>query len=336
MPKILRVVVFGDSLSDIGRMANRAVGKFAVINKWGRFSDGRNWVDRLWEAMSEQTMFLTDDVADTKKRSQSHLTIAKANDGAGSSKMELANYAEGGALASSSTEGLSGSGSLTASILSSLNAQVAAYLEDRKVASVANRVREANTLHILWAGANDVVTVNRDKRYMPHVAQTVFALARLLLDSVPGSHVVMIDLPDPRFMPRFEKDKQDRLKAISAATELFNVTLDAHLTTEVEFDYLPARSSIGIMQMSKLLSPQALGAEGFAPFAQTKKDGVGSSVGAARVESASLLANTDVWFDEDSEFATVKDLLHPTQGVYTLIAQHVLAYLDQNKYTFGP
>lgn len=53
--KIDRLVVFGDSMSDIGNKRVTGTGKFARMlgmmrtNEVGRFSDNRNWTDFLWE-----------------------------------------------------------------------------------------------------------------------------------------------------------------------------------------------------------------------------------------------------------------------------------------------
>ncbi|WP_432020670.1 hypothetical protein [Streptomyces sp. 1222.5] len=50
---ISNVVIFGDSMSDIGRKWNTPWGKIGIwsrqmlVNETGRFSDGKNWADFL-------------------------------------------------------------------------------------------------------------------------------------------------------------------------------------------------------------------------------------------------------------------------------------------------
>jgi hypothetical protein len=59
---------------------------------------------------------------------------------------------------------------------------------------------------------------------------------------------------------------------------------------------------------------------GFAPIAQSKDDGVGSR-----------FTNDDgAW-----EHGVVHDGLHPTQGVYKVIADVMMSYLKAEGFTFG-
>jgi phospholipase/lecithinase/hemolysin len=59
---ISNVVVFGDSLSDIGIKWTSATGKLALglgmmtVSASGRFSDSRNWTDFMYEEASGDSL----------------------------------------------------------------------------------------------------------------------------------------------------------------------------------------------------------------------------------------------------------------------------------------
>ena len=335
MPKISRVVIFGDSVSDIGNMKARNLSKLPMVqlNEWGRFSDGKNWVDYFWESVGG-TMFDRGDVSKTLKESKQHLSLATAASG-GKGKMELVNYAEGGAVGWHKSEGESWGGYFTSSLLSTLKEQVTKYNAERKKAW-GSVFSDKETLFIIWIGANDVVTVNREPDAMPGVADYVFDVARSLLDGAQGSHVVIVGLPDPQFMPRFSpKDSAPLRKKISAGANIFNARLSQLVSTDVQFDYLPFRSTIEFFDIGEILNPKFLARKGFAPFAQPKTFKKGLKVGNL-IETAPLLQYTDTALEEDFDFGSISDLLHPTEGVYSSIADIMTAYLTkQCHFSFG-
>ncbi|ATB36833.1 hypothetical protein CYFUS_002248 [Cystobacter fuscus] len=335
MPTISRVIIFGDSVSDIGNMKARSLSKLPMVqlNKWGRFSDGRNWVDYFWESLGGK-MFDPNDVKATLAESKRHMSLTTAGSG-GQRKMELVNYAEGGAVGWHKSDGESWGGYFTSSLLSTLKEQVKKYKaeRDKKWDSV---FLDKETLFIIWIGANDVVTVNREPEAMPGVAEYIFSQACALLDEAKGSHVVIIGLPDPQYMPRFSpKDSASLRKKISAGARNFNNRLSELVDTDVKFNYLPTRSTIEFFDIGQVLGPKFLAEEGFAPFAQPKKFKKGDKVGKL-IETAPLLQYTDTALDEDFDFGSVSDLLHPTEGVYSTISDVVTAYLSKEcHFSFG-
>ena len=77
MPPINHVIIFGDSLSDIGRKAKTIMGKAALamgqmtINITNRFSDCRNWTDFMFEDASGSSL-ITENHSDTIKASAAY------------------------------------------------------------------------------------------------------------------------------------------------------------------------------------------------------------------------------------------------------------------------
>src|SRR5215470_9594433 len=73
--EINTVIVFGDSLSDIGKKWTSGVGRFARfikqirVNGSGRFSDCRNWTDHMFEDATGRTM-VSDSDSETIKISE--------------------------------------------------------------------------------------------------------------------------------------------------------------------------------------------------------------------------------------------------------------------------
>ena len=95
------VVVFGDSLSDIGKKWKTKSGKMArlenpmFVGPTGRFSDCRNWTDFIFEEASGPSMIV--DTAKGTMLSVGHTSFTKARVERVPDPFQYANYAEGGA-----------------------------------------------------------------------------------------------------------------------------------------------------------------------------------------------------------------------------------------------
>lgn len=157
------LVVFGDSMSDLGimnetylGMAAKAMGKM-VTNETGRYSDGRNWVDFLYQWVGSGDPLVTLDVTATKQKSLKYQSltadsvIAASNTVQGGPLVRFVDYAKGGAVAASDVAAKGGA-------LSHLSAQCDQYLAERKKMGTAFT---GATLHIIWIGLNDIVTCER-------------------------------------------------------------------------------------------------------------------------------------------------------------------------------
>ena len=96
------VLVFGDSLSDIGRKWKTKAGRMATstnqmyVSSSGRFSDCRNWTDYMIEAATGKSL-VVDSAAGTIALSKMHTSLSNESLLEGLNSFYFANYAEGGA-----------------------------------------------------------------------------------------------------------------------------------------------------------------------------------------------------------------------------------------------
>jgi phospholipase/lecithinase/hemolysin len=162
MPTALQnLVIFGDSLSDIGNKREAPTGwlaraaKLMRTNEIGRYSDGKNWTDFLIEWAGAQSLVLFDrketEVSSAEHRSLSEKSFILGTNVGKSLPVRYVNYAEGGAIAASDWRPMAGS-------LGYLKDQVAAYIKQRRGMGSAFT---GNTLHIIWIGLNDIITAER-------------------------------------------------------------------------------------------------------------------------------------------------------------------------------
>ncbi|MGV9674111.1 hypothetical protein ACWDSJ_02410 [Nocardia sp. NPDC003482] len=156
------LIVLGDSLSDIGTMDITVLGTIAkaarkmTTNETGRYSDGRNWTDFLYEWVgSDKLVVLNADATREKSTIFRSLTaqsqIPLSNTVQNGPLVRYANLAKGGAVAASDVAAKGGA-------LSHLEAQCTRYIEERTKLGTAFT---GATLHIIWIGLNDIVTCNR-------------------------------------------------------------------------------------------------------------------------------------------------------------------------------
>ncbi|WP_216901614.1 SGNH/GDSL hydrolase family protein [Nocardia alni] len=164
------LVVFGDSLSDIGIMNKTFLGGFAkaigemTTNETGRYSDGRNWTDYIYEWVGSDSLVGLDAGA-TKKKSTVFQSLTENSKIPNSNSVEkgplvyYANFAKGGAVAANDKLAKGGT-------LSYLTAQCDQYIEQRK--KLGAKFTGA-TLHVIWIGLNDIVTAERADTQGPEV-----------------------------------------------------------------------------------------------------------------------------------------------------------------------
>jgi len=312
------VAVFGDSVSDIGRMRDRSVSSLPriVLNKWGRFSDGKNWVDFFWESLCNQSLFDADDAAATIEASKACFNLVDTT----SPRSQLGVYAEGGAVAWEDPEGITKNSFAHGYILSNLESQISQYLKDRSL-----RAQSAATLCIVWIGANDVVTICREPHLMTKAAKNVVTCAAQLLS--PTTRVLIVDLPDPQYMPRFAADKGLQARFEKAA-QSFNLTLEA----VVDEYNLSHDRALCLFKISSETTPKHMLKLGVAPFAQPDQHPRNAPISAEAAEQLPLLRAVDARVTATTRYATTKDSLHPTELVYQHLAELIFA---QVKKTFA-
>jgi lysophospholipase L1-like esterase len=171
------VVVFGDSLSDIGKKwtskSGRAarVGKAMYVSPTGRFSDCRNWADFMFEAASGESLVVGSAEGSIAK-SEKHFTytpdsVVLATDQR--KRFWYANYAEGGACGDEPAS--------LGSVLGTFKQQVDAF----EIDCMKSPLPLGNTLFIIWFGANDLYTANCSAASMAKVAQQIASTQRTRL-----------------------------------------------------------------------------------------------------------------------------------------------------------
>jgi hypothetical protein len=162
------VVVFGDSLSDIGKKWVTKSGRMArafnqmYVSPTGRFSDCRNWTDFMFEQATGLTMVVSS--ADTSIALSSRHTTLSANSMVPATvpnRFQYANYAEGGACGDTPHS--------KGPFLGTLKDQVDAFEKDCRT----TKLPLGNTLFIIWFGANDLYTAGRSPDEMGEVAKQV-------------------------------------------------------------------------------------------------------------------------------------------------------------------
>jgi phospholipase/lecithinase/hemolysin len=235
MPQIQTVVVFGDSLSDIGKKWTQPMGTVAYylremrVSPSGRFSDCRNWTDFMFEEASGVTMVVSDATA-TRELSRSHMTLLGAAEASFNPALGLkpdnyfmyVNYAEGGACGDTPFS--------KAFALGTFKDQVDTFEANcQGIPGPLRANRLGNILFIIWFGANDLYTADRPATQMHCVAHEIAVTQRSRLEDIAkiygrSATFIFVDLARPltsvRYQMRLEKAK-NRLRG--AAEEAWTV-----------------------------------------------------------------------------------------------------------------
>ncbi len=340
-PRIKRVIIFGDSMSDIGRMLQERSlpGGVSGVSRTGRFSDGRNWVDYLWQHMigfkRDGEMFVDGNRKQTRKNSKKHMHLSRdavAVNRLGES-CQLVCYAEGGAVANPSKKGISWGNSIARKMLACLDEEVDLYLKERS--SDGFTFRDEETLHIFWIGANDLVTVNCSTSSIPQVSQSIVTQAMRVLKAVPKSKVMIINLPDLQYASRFVGEKASKRSDLSMRTDIFNTNLEKEIGWA---NHSLGSDVIKLYKVSDFLTPREMGNQGFDPFGhqvtstrEKKKKpylDVGSLGKKDYIESVSLLDYEDIGLSEESKLAYTFDQLHPTEAAYKALFEFICDFIE--------
>ncbi len=220
MPRTIKtVVVFGDSLSDIGRKWTTKSGRAArltnqmYVSPTGRFSDCRNWTDFMFEEAGGTS--LVDDNKDTSyQRSMGHTSLSGSSlVSLGGSSFTYLNYAEGGACGDTPRE--------KAAFLGTFKDQVDTFENEFK----AKGKGLGSMLFIIWFGANDLYTANRPSSEMGIVASVVAKVQRDRLKQMVKTEdadpkFIFVNLARPltavRYSVRLEEAKKKFMSAFQA------------------------------------------------------------------------------------------------------------------------
>jgi GDSL-like Lipase/Acylhydrolase len=210
------VVVFGDSLSDIGSKWITTMGTIArwkgdmVVSPTGRFSDCRNWTDFMFEAAGGTSLVsLTAEHSSEKSALHRSLSADSLARPASGKYFRYANYAEGGACGHTPAS--------LAFALGTFKDQVDRF--KLECASVPPGGL-GNVLFLIWFGANDLYTAECQASQMGGVAEQVADVQRnALMEIVKGIatnvRFVFMDLARPLTSVRYKmrlKKAQTALK----------------------------------------------------------------------------------------------------------------------------
>lgn len=206
------VIVFGDSLSDIGKKWVTKSGRLAratnqmYVSPSGRFSDCRNWTDFMFEQATGLTM-ITSTAQSTIDLSSRHTSLSAKSKLPSTvpKSFQYANYAEGGACGDTPAS--------KGPFLGTFKDQVDAFESDCNTL----QVNLGNTLFIVWFGANDLYTAECKAVEMAKVATQVASTQRNRLKTLAGQYqgtakFVFVNLARPLTSVRYSM----RLKTAEA------------------------------------------------------------------------------------------------------------------------
>ncbi|WP_028774823.1 SGNH/GDSL hydrolase family protein [Shewanella waksmanii] len=293
--EIDRLVVFGDSLSDIGQKRKTSSGRLARLlglmrtNEVGRFSDTRNWTDFIWEWSGGTTLF-EKDAKTTKKLTKHHLTInSESSYGCTPARcISYANYAEGGAMGGSDRSGIG---------LGTFSEQTKRFLHDEKTSPPSK-----NTLFLIWFGLNDLVTNGRNKSDMKKVAIEITTLCEELLNKNSNSYFIFANIPNPQGSVRyFGKELTEEVRDYQQGAFEFGYELARQVTI-----FPDTRASL-------------LDMYSISEYINDNLDVYGLKKG-SQPHGMKVKYGSDAPISSDDFFVSTSDRAHPTEQVYKLIA----------------
>ncbi|NII53826.1 SGNH/GDSL hydrolase family protein [Luteibacter sp. SG786] len=299
--KVKRLIIFGDSLSDIGVKRDTPTGMFASLfglmrtNQVKRFSDNRNWTDFIWEWAGGSPL-ITVNQSTSLAAAAPHLRWS-ANSKNGSSTTDplyYANYAEGGAM---------GGSDRSSTGLGYFKEQVAKYAQDLKAYPLTSE--HGVGLYLIWFGLNDLVTNERDKSDMAKVGREMASLCQDIIKLDPNAAFLFGNLPDPQDAVRYYGQEATQ-KVIDFSTGSLN--FGHELAKHINEDF-PKNNPAGIVDIYTPMYHvcRNLDAYGFIKEAQPK--GIEVRYGAPPKNQRAAFCTT------------TSDEAHPTEEVYKVIAQ---------------
>ena len=345
------VVVFGDSLSDIGIKAFKPMGRIArqmgemTVNPSGRFSDCRNWADHMYTSATGETL-VHGDVKLTKAQSRKHTSFgADAKwEGRNGTGFYYANYAEGGACGGIPTTFV-----MRHLALGQFKDQVKAFAKDVKKPGWT----ATDFLFIIWFGANDLYTAGAPATAMGGVAKKIAEKRRDEIRALIGNRnarFVFVNLGAPLSATRYQlvEDKRQR-KFDAASGKILSGAGKKKDLKEVE-KFHAARKMInnfdsGVNLFNAQLSEStAQNGDIYIDMAACiTREAVNDLLGAMRLlpgsqEKGSSKRNySSLEYDQmDSMYHTsTSDDAHPTDRIYKYMWDQMAAKLGQENITFG-
>jgi hypothetical protein len=349
MPRFRNVVIFGDSLSDIGTKVQTKAGKVGKLagevttNPTGRFSDCRNWTDHMYEECSGETLLHGDvktSIADSRKHQK--LGAESKWNGPAGKWFRYANYAMGGACG--------GIPNSKGPFLSTMKDQVDQFRKDYAGNAAAHG---ENFLFIVWFGANDLYTAGLAANKMASVANKIAEKRREEVAAIVGPNnakFVYINLGLPLSATRYQRlfdeseaaNKQAMSRVLSAQRSKKDLkVMQKHYDTRKMINNFESgvmlfnhtlrecngRKGDTFVDMSSVLSREAVSA---------LLDGMDLLPGSQEKGSSKRHYASDEYDKRVKHVhVTTSDDAHPTDRVYRLMWTHIKGELLQQGYSFG-
>ncbi|MCF6776287.1 SGNH/GDSL hydrolase family protein [Thiotrichales bacterium 19X7-9] len=224
-PVFSRILVFGDSLSDIGKMYDKSLGTVPADHptfQWstplyydGRFSNGPIWIDYL---KSDYVM----------------------------GDNQIVDEAEGGATLYNY---MSKSLNPTYWVINTFNYEISQFLtkvDKNKVLPVTD-----NDIAIIWMGGNDLLTFGWTKTSDIYDDMSKLYLGVDTLVAAGVKNFIILNLPELIMTPQGRSMKQKKQDKLSEANTKFNEQLELSTQSMAQF-YAPQGVKIGSYDMMSL------------------------------------------------------------------------------------
>ena len=227
------VIVFGDSLSDIGRKWKSALGGYAAwasdgelrllnTSATGRFSDSKNWTDYMFEAASGRSLVSPSMEGTILASGEYHRLSSRWIHPPGAPSFRYANYAVGGAVGWKAAKIKNKIG------LTTFSDQVDEFEADFAAVSRMDSGTPREFLFIVMFGANDIYTDEKDSNVSLQIGAGIIEqcdrLAKLFDASPTAPEFVIAGAGYPNqsiyYTSQLESLKTQESKEIAALRQL--------------------------------------------------------------------------------------------------------------------
>jgi len=232
--EIQNILVFSDSLTDRGTMANSALAAFSGLvgnSPHGRFTNGYVWLDYFIQRLrTNESAALTAPIFQKKNALFSVNTDEYV--GTKTAPVFARTYCKGGMTAHDySSERRAGKCflNITAQVLETLDNLREEALRDDESMQLKD-MEKLNTLVIEWSGANDLITIN-DKPTVKAADLAITSRITHINEMIKQGyhHFVLFNLPDLSLTPRYQNGDADLREQTHNSVEYFNEKLQEEI-----------------------------------------------------------------------------------------------------------
>lgn len=335
-PRVSKLIIMGDSLSDAGAMNNKPIMRYlGEVDKSpeGRFTNGMVWSDYLLEQLGQKS---PNDAGkpDVDWRHHKKKLIA--------GEKIARSYALGGSTAHSTSSSEAIKYKVIRVALSSLGKQREELLTDNKKYVVSNEEIK-NTLVAEWSGANDLATVhdlqNGDVAFAKTQAKMA-VMARLenieQLIRAGYKKFALFTLPDMANTPRFNSKKttSEQREQIRELCNEFNQNLQLGIASLAE-KYIDQDCSIKCFDVNEEFNEIYHNPERYGFNADTT----------LQANNVKYVKDESIYIDEDIQTADTDQIIqdrrgsgaplfnddvHPSTQAHELIAKSFQEFCEQN------